>query len=243
MKTILNFFNKYRVRIIFGFLCIFILIVLYMSYSYLSYFLNICDKFKSEYESLNDEMTEDGKEYPKVKISGSGIIKYSSIDDVLDILDDGYGVIYFGSAGCLYCRSAVQVLMDTALDTELKELYYLDISKVWDIKKLDDNGKIVSVKEASNGYDKLLQELGDEYLIDYIVSDNTGRRVDAEEKRLNVPLVVFVVDGNIVSSRIGTLFSQTDPYTPLDNSQVKGLSEIYRSGIEDVLKGIQNINK
>ena len=110
-------------------------------------------------------------------------------------------------------------------------------------KKIDDNGKIVSVKEASSGYDKLLQELGDEYLIDYIVSDNTGRRVDAEEKRLNVPLVVFVVDGNIVSSRIGTLFSQTDPYTPLDNSQVKWLSEIYRSGIEDVLKGIQNINK
>lgn len=215
---------------------LFIIIVLLLFGNDLSSLVLSNDKFKSEYESLNGQMTEDGYVYPQVHLSGTHIVRYVDIEKVLDLLENGSGVIYFGSSDCLYCRSAVQVLMDTARDTKLKELYYLDISKVWDIKELDDYGEVLSVKEASSDYDKLLQELGDEYLIDYIVSDNTGRRVDVGERRLNVPLVLFVVDGNIVSSRVGTLFSQTDPYTPLDDSQVKGLSEIYRSGIEDVLK-------
>lgn len=246
MKKIDNLFSgkiivhKKNVLIICGIILLIIISLLLFENKLFSLGLSDDRKFKNEYESLNDKLSEDGKKYLKVNISDDNRVKYSSIDEVLNILEEGNGVIYFGSADCLYCRSAVQVLIDTARETKLKELYYLDISEFWDIKKLDDNGNIVLVKEASDGYNKLLEKLGDDYLYDYIVSDNTGRRVDAKEKRLDVPLVVFVVNGNIVSYKIGTLFSQVDPYTSLDNSQVKGLSEIYKNGIEDVLKEIDS---
>ena len=55
-----------------------------------------------------------------------------------------------------------------------------------------------------------------------------------------VPLVIFVVDGNIVSYNKGTIFSQDDPYKELNKSQIQGLSEIYKYGINDVVNGINN---
>ena len=49
-----------------------------------------------------------------------------------------------------------------------------------------------------------------------------------------------MADGQIVSYNKGTLFSQEDPYTELDASQIQGLSEIYRYGIRDVLEAMKN---
>jgi len=54
------------------------------------------------------------------------------------------------------------------------------------------------------------------------------------------PLVIFVANGRVVSYNKGTLFSQEDPYTELDKSQVEGLSEIYKYGIRDVVDSIKN---
>lgn len=233
-------------RLVFIILGIMIVIIIIFAFFIISSKYNLVlvsndgDEFKNEYESLNDELTDDGKEYPKVNISGTDIIKYSSIEDLLDILDDGCGVIYFGSADCLYCRNAVQVLMDTAKKSKLKDLYYLDIKEVWDEKEIDNNGNVITVKEADDNYDKLIDELGDKYLTDYILINDKGEKVDVNEKRVEIPLVIFVVDGNIVSSNVGTLFSQVDPYTPMDDSQVEGLSEIYKYGIRDVLEGLNN---
>ena len=62
---------------------------------------------------------------------------------------------------------------------------------------------------------------------------------EAQSLTKDVDLVLFVVDGQIVSYNIGTLFSQENPYIPLDDSQVQGLSEIYRYGINDVLSSIE----
>lgn len=195
--------------------------------------------FMEEYESLNDEKTMDNKKYPRVDIGVSNKIKYLTIGEVLNILDNGTAVIYIGYAECLYCRSAVQVLLDTAKEMELKNIYYLDISNVWDIKEVDADGNVVIVQEADINYVTLLEEIGEEYTEDYILKDKANNIINANEKRLKVPLVIFIVDGNIVSSNVGTLFSQDDPYMPLSDAQVRGLSEIYSYGIKDVLDGLK----
>ena len=54
-----------------------------------------------------------------------------------------------------------------------------------------------------------------------------------DENRIYAPLVIFVVDGSIVSHNKGTLFSHDDPYMELDKDQKEGLSEIYNYGIRD----------
>lgn len=165
-------------------------------------------KIAKEYESLNNKDNEDGKKYPTVNIPSNNVLKYSSSEEILKIFENGSdAVVYFGYATCLYCRTAIQVLCDTAKNTELDAIYYLD------------------VYEKDNKYDELLNMLGDE-----LVENTDGK------KNIISPLVIFIVDGKVASYNKGTLFSQDDPYIELDNSQIKGLSEIYRYGIKDVLE-------
>lgn len=170
------------------------------------------EKFKSEYEKLNEELTENGKKYPEVKLPKNNLIKYSTTTEILSIFENnGDAVVYFGYPTCLYCRSAIQVLCDTAIKTELETIYYLDTEN-----DIEDE-------------DKLLEKLGDELIT----------KIDGK-KKLKAPIVIFIADGNIVSYNKGTLFSQEDPYIKLDSSQVEGLSEIYKSGIKDVTDSIKS---
>ena len=227
--------NKY-IRVGIGILVLIIIVLIIRTNGYnLSVLSSDGDTFKNDYESLNNLESSDDKVYPTVNITYDNI-KYVSIDEALDILDKDTGVIYIGYPECIYCRVAVQVLLDTAKGTKLDNIYYLDISDVWDIKELDKNNKVVTKKEANDKYNKLLDELGDLYLVDYKLKDKKGNEVDVGEKRVNVPTVIFVVNGDIVSGNVGTLFSQDDPYEKLNDDQIKGLSEIYNYGINDVLK-------
>lgn len=164
-------------------------------------------EIKNDFESLNDVISDEGKEYPEVKIPENNILKYTTIDGVLNVLNNGGDeVIYFGYPTCIYCRNAIQVLMDTAEETELDVIYYLNVD------------------ENDSKYNELVQALGDE------LTETT----DGKEK-LYIPLVIFITDGKVISYNKGTLFSQEDPYQTLDESQVQGLSEIYRYGINDVV--------
>lgn len=164
-----------------------------------------------EYEILNNTDTENGKEYPEVDIAGNKFI-YTDINEILSVFNNnGDAVIFFSYASCLYCRTAIQVLHDTAKDTEIEKIYYLD------------------VEDKVNGYDKLLNVL-----------DSRFKTEENGEEIIYSPLVLFIVDGKVVSHHKGTLFSQDTPYNELDQSQIDGLSEIYRYGIRDVLNGMKN---
>lgn len=79
----------------------------------------------------------------------------------------------------------------------------------------------LDIEKEFDGYDDLVKILGDKFLND--------------ENKIYAPLVIFVVDGSIVSHNKGTLFSHEDPYMELDKYQIEGLSEIYKYGIRDVL--------
>jgi len=196
--------------------------------------------FIKEYEELNGEKTKDGKEYPEVKIPDDSNIEYLTIEEALDILDNGTATIYIGYPECLYCRSAVQVLLDTAVKSDINKVYYLDISELWSVKEINKKGKIVTKQKADKNYSKLLKELDDLHVEDYVLIDDEGKEVGTKEKRVITPLVLFVVNGDIVSFNVGTLFSQEDPYVPLNQEQVDGLSGIYSYGFKDVLNGLNN---
>ena len=234
--------KKYLVFGIIGFIIILIVVFIIKDDNYIVLFDDDSSMFKNEYEELNDKENADGKIYPSVKINNNNI-KYIDLNGILNILDNGTAAIYIGYAECIYCRSAVQVLVDTAKKSELDHIYYLDISNIWDVVELDDNGNIITVQNAQAGYDKLLEELGDEYTEEYILKDKDNNDISVNERRVSVPLVIFVANGDIVSSNVGTLFSQTDPYTPLDDDQVKGLSEIYSYGIRDVVNTLNDMKQ
>ena len=171
-------------------------------------------EIKDEFEKLNNQLSEDGREYPEVKLPSDNILKYTTIEDVLNILNTGGDeVIYFGYPTCIYCRNAIQVLVDTAKETSLDVIYYLEL------------------EETNPKYSELADALGEELTIE-----------EDGMKKVYLPLVIFITDGKVISYNKGTLFSQEDPYQKLDDSQVQGLSEIYRYGINDVISS-KNLKK
>lgn len=183
-------------------------------------------KFKNEYESLNGKLNSHDKEYVKVELDDDNPYVYATYDEVMDILKNKTGVIYFGFPECPWCRNMVPVLADAAKELGIKKIYYFNALDMRDIKSLDDNGNIVTEKEGTKEYYELIEALGDS------IGSYEGLNDDSI-KRLYFPTVVFVKDGKILNAHIGTLDSQEDPYVVLNKNQKNELKNIY----------IDNINK
>lgn len=189
--------------------------------------LTDAELFKQDYESLNKQINENNqKVYPSVWIPKDNVINYTTIDEALDILKDQTGVIYFGSPSCPWCRNMVSVLLNAANSTGLAQIYYVDTTDIRDEYELDNQNNPVLKKEGAEGYNDLLEAL-DPILEDYVLETDDEKSIEVGEKRLYVPLVVFVKNGKIIGSHLDTVESQTDPYETLNNEQTEQLFNIY----------------
>lgn len=175
--------------------------------------------FEKEYEKLNNRVnSNNNKVYPTVDISSDNPIKYSSYDEIFQILESGTGVIYLGFPECPWCRNLVPVLLSAAKEVELDTLYYLNISEDRDLLLLDENKDIITEKEGNKKYFELVSKL-DQILDEYILTANDGSEVKTGEKRIYLPLVIFVKNGEIVGYHDGTVESQEDPYVALTDRE------------------------
>ncbi|MBR2833706.1 MAG: hypothetical protein IKE75_04710 [Bacilli bacterium] len=217
--------NKIVVKVI-GLLCIFLVIgiILYA----LSYDNTSRDekKFKDEYESLNGKKNDKGKEYMAIEIPKDNNVTYADFSKTMDFLENGTGVLYLGFPECPWCRNAVPILIKTALENEINDIYYFNALSIRDIKELKD-GKVVTTKKGTKDYYKLVDKLSD-FLTPY-----EGLNDDSI-KRIYFPTAIFVQGGKIVGSHIGTVDSQEDPYRPLTKLQKKELKKIYTVNINKI---------
>lgn len=186
-------------------------------------------KFKNEYESLNNKKDSKDRDYIEVSIDEDNGMIYASFDQIYEILTEGTGVIYFGYPECPWCRNAAPMLIQAASNKGLNDIYYFNAREIRDTKSLDENGNIVTEKEGTEEYYKLIEVLSD-YLGVY-----EGLNDDSI-KRLYFPTVVFVLRGEIVGIHVGTLDSQTDPRVPLTEEQKSEFVNIYMNYIGKVLE-------
>ena len=193
------------------------------------------EKFKQEYEELNDSHLE-------VNIDSDNMIKYIGLEEAIDIIKNDTGVIYFGYPSCPWCRNAVPVLLDAASSTFLDSIYYVNAYNIRDVKEIDDDGNIVTTNEGDRLYDDLLGVL-DDILDPYTITDDNGEVIDLGEKRLYVPMVLFVKNGEVVSYHLSTVDSQEDPSISLNDSQRDELYNIYLDGINNVVGGVCNVQE
>ena len=193
------------------------------------------ERFKQEYEELNDSHLE-------VNIDSDNMIKYIGLEEAIDIIKNDTGVIYFGYPSCPWCRNAVPVLLDAASSTSLDTIYYVNAYNIRDVKELDDDGNIVTTNEGDRLYDDLLKVL-DDILDPYTLTLDNGEVIDLGEKRLYVPMVLFVKDGEVVSYHLSTVDSQEDPSISLNDSQRDELYNIYLDGINNVVGGVCNVQE
>ncbi len=179
--------------------------------------------FKKEYEALNNRVNpNNNKLYPEVSISNDNPVKYSSYDEIFEVLKSGTGVIYFGFPECPWCRNLVPVMLSAAKEVEIDTIYYLNIKDDRDVLMLNENGDIITEKEGNKKYFELVEKL-DSILDDYILTYNDGKSVSTGEKRIYTPLLIFVKNGKIIAHHTDTVDSQTNPYVALNDRQSEEL--------------------
>lgn len=194
-------------------------------------------KFKEEYESLNNTVREsDGANYNNVKISENNPIKYISAKEAVNIIREKTGIIYFGANWCPWCRNAVEVLFDASKKSNIDTIYYVDMDDVRNIWEVN-NGKLIKTQKEKEGYYELLSSL-DEILMkdNYVITDKEGNKYDTGEKRIYMPLVISVKNGNIIKSHVGTvkLNENQTKYDKLSAKQYEELFYIYEEFMNDI---------
>lgn len=206
-------------------LCLVVLVIGIISFIYLRP-ESMETHFKLEYESLNGK-----NDYIDVNIPSDNSIVYADYEQIFDILD-GTGVIYFGYPECPWCRNAVPVLIEAAKEAEVDQIYYLNNNEDRDTKTLKD-GKVVTEKEGTDNYNKLLEKLGDKASTYEGLEDNSI-------KRLYFPTLVVVKNGEITDYIEGTVDSQKDPQKPLNEKQKKELKDKYTKTMKKLKTCNQN---
>lgn len=142
-----------------------------------------------KFEHLNTEQKEIDKfvsEY--TLLTENHVFEIINIDEAINILNNKTGVIFFCNPGSEWCQHYAKILDDIALENEMDKIYYVDIK--------DDR----SIN--SNKYRKLVTKLQD-----YLDTDDTGN------KRLSMPNLTFVKNGEIISNdnRTSLVSSDTTP--------------------------------
>lgn len=201
--------------------------VVFLGYKYFSSEESVANPdavtFKKEYEVLNNRINKsNNKVYPEVNISTNNVIKYSTYDELLEIIKSGTGVIYLGYPECPWCRNLVPTMLMAANEVSLDTIYYLNIKEDRDLMILDENKKVVTKKEGSKNYYELVDALSS-ILDDYILTTNQGEEVNTGKKRIYVPIIILIKDGKIIGHHVDTVESQKDPYVLLSDVEQEEL--------------------
>lgn len=173
-----------------------------MAFGIYQYLKSDGEKFKAEYEALNNENVN-------INISKNNPIKYVTLDEVFDIIQNKTGVIYFGFPGCPWCRNMIPVLFEVAKNNNIDTIYYFNPRNV----KKSDNDEYNKLKEILN---------------EYLSEDENGQKV------LYVPDVYFIKDGKIVGHHLGTVNSQEDPTISLTEEEKNELLDIFNELFEKI---------
>lgn len=191
-------------------------------------------KFQAEYEDYNGRINEGNqKTYLSMDLPNYGPIKYSSYDEIFDILENGTGVIYFGFPTCPWCRNLVPTLIDSAIKAKIEKIYYLNILDDRDLKELNEKGKVETTRKGTEDYTKLVEKLYDFLPVYSGLEDETI-------KRIYMPTVVFVKDGKVLGleQSLKTFQDrvQGDPYLAMNKAENKELAGIFNNYYKDIKK-------
>lgn len=151
-------------------------------------------KFADEYTELTDD----------------NVFVYASVDEIIDTLENGNGVVYLGFPECQWCQRYVVYLNDVAKENNVDKILYYNIKE-----------------DRSNNSDNYLKIV--DLLKDYLQDDEDGN------PRIYVPAIIFMNDGKIVGFDDETSLdtkgcSNADEYWTKD--EIKDLKERLNEYIE-----------
>ena len=107
------------------------------------------------------------------EISEDNVFVYASVDEIIDTLENGNGVVYLGFPECQWCQRYVVYLNDVAKENNVDKILYYNIRE-----------------DRNNNSDNYLKIV--DLLKDYLQDDEDGN------PRIYVPAIIFMNDGKIV---------------------------------------------
>ena len=172
------------------------------------------------YFVLNNKNNENdnvrfAKEYADSQVGEDNVFVYKNIDEIINILKYGTGVVYLGFPECPWCQAYVKYLNETAKDANIEKIYYFNI--------LEDR------KNNTEKYQEIVSILGDNL-----------QRDDEGNLKVFVPNVSFVVNGKIIGNDYETSldtkgFEKPSDYwteeevSELENTLSGYMKEVYKS--------------
>ena len=194
------------------------------------------EKFEKEYESLNDIKKDDNtNKYVYIDVLKSNKMKYSNFNEISELLKDKTGVIYFGFPECPWCRRTLPVFLDAISEYDIDKIYYFNALSIRDKKHLDENNNIITDKEGTEEYYKLVALLKD------VLGPYNGLN-DPNIKRLYFPTYVFVKDGKIIGTQIGSVDSYTSTKEDMTLEQKQELKQIFEKNLDKIYNKKEKCN-
>ena len=140
----------------------------------------------------NSEKVEDSELFASeyTQVDEDNVFVYKSAKEIIQILENGTGVVYLGFPECKWCQAYVPYLDEVAKENNIDKIYYFNIREDRE-KNTADYKKIV---ELTN---------------DFLLYNDEG------EKRVFVPDVYVVLDGEILSHNNETSMI-TEDILPID---------------------------
>ena len=195
--------NKKKILIIIGAIII-LGVILYLAVS---------TNNKKEQNITNDN-ERFANEYKTV--TKDNVFVYRDINEIINILEKGTGVVYLGFPECPWCKAYVTYLNEVAKEQDVEKVYYYNI--------LEDR------KNNTKEYQKIIELLGD-----YVANDEEGN------KRIYVPMVIGVNKGQIVGFDDETAWDTKGYETPEDywsQEDLQGLKDKLAKMFQDTKSNI-----
>lgn len=218
--------NKKNIKILMS-LMIIVIVILNIFYISNNKVTKDEKKFKWEYERFNNRKNNDKKKYVSVNIENKNKVVSLSEKETVKLLEKGSGVIYFGYPECPWCRNMIEPLISAIEESGLTNFYYYNAYESRDEKSLDEDGNVITSKNGTKSYNRILELLGDKASVYEGLNDNSI-------KRLYFPTVVFVKEGKIKDIHVSTIDEQEDPYKKLTKKQQSKLKNIYLKSIKKI---------
>lgn len=183
-------------------------------------------KFKREFEYFNGKTSlRFSEEYPEVKLEKHNGIKYVSSAKVVDILENGTGIILLAYPEGIRSRMLLQDFLETCYHENVETIYYLNAYSIRDEKEMKD-GSVVTLREGSKDYKKILKLLGNQA--------SSYQEVNDGSKRIYFPTIIVIKSGKILYTYQAS-GGEESSFDKLTNNQKQKFVQELRKSIKKLI--------